>query len=149
VLARALAIAEKQDDPDLVADIECTIVRTQMDAERYDLAEEHMQSARTALARAPNAEVATKVDCLRAEAEVADARQDREGSDRALEIGRSNCWKTRRTRAACSITRCSPISAACTSEPAASAKRSSSTSGRRERSTKRARRHARPGSDGH
>jgi eukaryotic-like serine/threonine-protein kinase len=32
------------------------------------------------LARAPNAEVATRVDCLRAEAEVADARQDREGA---------------------------------------------------------------------
>ena len=76
VLARALAIAKKQDDPDLLADVECTIVRTQTDAGRYDLAEDHMKSARAALARARNAEVITRVDCLRAEAEVADARQD-------------------------------------------------------------------------
>jgi tetratricopeptide (TPR) repeat protein len=76
VLARALAIAQKQDDPDLLADVECTIVRTQTDAGRYDLARQHMQSARTALARAANAQVATRVDCLRAEAEVAEAGRD-------------------------------------------------------------------------
>ena len=43
VLARALAIAQEQDDPDLLADVECTIVRTQTDANRYDSAEQHMQ----------------------------------------------------------------------------------------------------------
>ncbi len=80
VLARALSIAQQLDNPDLLADVECTIVRTQTDAGRYELAEQHMQSARAALARAPNAEVATRVDCLRAEAEVADAQQDREGA---------------------------------------------------------------------
>jgi serine/threonine-protein kinase len=80
VLARALAIAQKQDDPDLLADVECTIVRTQTDAGRYELAEQHMQSARAELARATNADVATRVDCLRAEAEIADAQQDREAA---------------------------------------------------------------------
>jgi eukaryotic-like serine/threonine-protein kinase len=98
VLARALAIAEKQDDPDLIADIECTIVRTQMDAERYDLAEEHMQSARAALARAPNAEVATKVDCLRAEAEVAEARQDSEAAIVQLRSAQKLLEDTQTTR---------------------------------------------------
>jgi eukaryotic-like serine/threonine-protein kinase len=80
VLARALAIAQEQNNPDLLADVECTIVRTETDASRYDSAEQHMQSARAALAQAPNAEVATKVDCLRAEAEVADARADTEAA---------------------------------------------------------------------
>jgi serine/threonine protein kinase len=80
VLARALAIAEKQDNPDLLADVECTIVRTQTDANRYDLAEQHMQSARAALARASDAQVETRVDCLRAEAEVAEAKHDRESA---------------------------------------------------------------------
>jgi eukaryotic-like serine/threonine-protein kinase len=80
VLARALAIAQEQNNPDLLADVECTIVRTETDANRYDSAQQHMQSARAALANAPNAEVATKVDCLRAEAEVADARQDTEAA---------------------------------------------------------------------
>jgi eukaryotic-like serine/threonine-protein kinase len=80
VLSRALAIAQSenmsQNNPNLLADVECTIVRTETDANRFDSAEQHMQAARAALARAPNAEVETKVDCLRAEAEVADARQD-------------------------------------------------------------------------
>jgi tetratricopeptide (TPR) repeat protein len=98
VLGRALAIAEKQDDPELVADIECTIVRTQGDAGRYDLAEEHMQSARAALARAPNAEVATKVDCLRAEAEVADARRDSEAAIAHLRLAQQLLEDTQNTR---------------------------------------------------
>jgi eukaryotic-like serine/threonine-protein kinase len=98
VLARALAIAEKQDDPDLIADIECTIVRTQTDAGRYDLAEEHMQSARAALARAPNAEVPTKVDCLRAEAEIAEARQDTDAAIAHLRSAQQLLENTQDTR---------------------------------------------------
>jgi serine/threonine-protein kinase len=98
VLARALAIAQKQDDPDLLADVECTIVRTQTDAGRYDLAEQHMQSARTALARAPNAEVATRVDCLRAEAEVAEARRDYAAAVAHLVAGQRLLEDTQTTR---------------------------------------------------
>jgi tetratricopeptide (TPR) repeat protein len=98
VLARALAIAQKQDDPDLLADIECAVVRTQVDAERYDLAEQHMQIARSALARAPNAEVGTRVDCARAEAEVAEARQDREAAIAHLDAARRLLEDTDNTR---------------------------------------------------
>jgi serine/threonine-protein kinase len=76
VLARALTIAQTHNDPDLLADIECAIVRTEIDAGRYDAAEPHMQSARAALARTSQPEVGTQVDCLRAEAEMADARHD-------------------------------------------------------------------------
>src|SRR5688572_1032042 len=98
VLARALAIAQKQDDPDLLADVECTIVRTQTDAGRYDLAEQHMQSARTALARAATAEVATRVDCLRAEAEVADARRETDAAIAHLRSAQQLLEETQTTR---------------------------------------------------
>jgi eukaryotic-like serine/threonine-protein kinase len=82
VLARALAIAQEQNDPDLLAAVECAIVRTERDANRYEAAEQHMETARASLARAPTADVATRVDCLRAEAEVAEARRD---SDAAID----------------------------------------------------------------
>jgi len=98
VLARALAIAEKQDDADLLADVECTIVRTQTDAGRYDLAEQHLQSARAALARAPDAAVETRVDCLRAEAEVSDARQDSEAAIAHLKSAQRLLEDTQATR---------------------------------------------------
>jgi tetratricopeptide (TPR) repeat protein len=98
VLARALAIAEKLDDPELIADIECAIVRTHVDAGRYDLAEERMQSARAALARAPNAEVATRVDCLRAEAEVDDARQQPEAAIAHLRLAQQLLEDSQTTR---------------------------------------------------
>ena len=76
VLARALSIAHEQNDPDLLADVECAIVRTEADAKRYESARQHMESARAALSRAPNADVATQVACLRAEAEIAQMQQD-------------------------------------------------------------------------
>ncbi|HKU17398.1 MAG TPA: serine/threonine-protein kinase [Steroidobacteraceae bacterium] len=97
VLARALAIARNQNDADLLADVECTIVRTEIDAGRYDLAEQHMQSARTALARA-TAEVATRVDCLRAEAEVEDARQEIEAAIAHLRSAQQLLEETQNTR---------------------------------------------------
>ena len=57
-----------------------------------------MQSARAALARAPNAEVATRVDCLRAEAEVADARQDTEAAIEHLRTAQRLLEDTQTTR---------------------------------------------------
>jgi len=80
VLARALTIAQSHDDPDLLADVECTIVRTEIDKGRYEAAEPHMQNARAALARATRPDLITQVDCLRAEAELADARHDTDGA---------------------------------------------------------------------
>ena len=76
VLARALKIAQTQSNPDLLADVECTIVRTEIDVSRYDSAEQHMQSARAALARTSQPDLITQIDCLRAEAELAEARHD-------------------------------------------------------------------------
>ncbi|HKU13001.1 MAG TPA: protein kinase [Steroidobacteraceae bacterium] len=76
VLARALTIAREVNDPDLLADVECTTVRAELDASRHDLARQHLQGARAALARLPNPPVVTQVDCLRAEADIADDERD-------------------------------------------------------------------------
>ena len=72
VLVRALAIARELDDPDLLADVECTTVRAALDANQHELAREHIEGARAALARLPNPPVVTAVDCLRAEADMAE-----------------------------------------------------------------------------
>jgi tetratricopeptide (TPR) repeat protein len=77
-------MAQAQDNPDLLADVECAIVRTEIDANRHDSAEQHMQTARAALARASTPAVETQVDCLRAEAEVAEARHDLDAASQYL-----------------------------------------------------------------
>ena len=41
---RALAIARELDDPDLLADVECTTVRSDLDANRPELAKEHLEA---------------------------------------------------------------------------------------------------------
>ena len=76
VLVRALAIAREVDDPDLLADVECTTVRADLDANRPELAKEHLAGARAALARLPNPPIVTEVDCLRAEADMAENARD-------------------------------------------------------------------------
>jgi non-specific serine/threonine protein kinase/serine/threonine-protein kinase len=76
VLVRALAIAREIDDPDLLADVECTTVRSDLDANRPELAREHLESARKALARLSHPPVVTEVDCLRAEADMAETASD-------------------------------------------------------------------------
>ena len=76
VLARALAIAREVDDPDLLADVECTTVRAALDANQHESAKEHLEGARAALARLPDPPVVTEVDCLRAEADMAENDRD-------------------------------------------------------------------------
>lgn len=76
VLARALAIARELDDPDLLADIECTTVRSELDANRHERAKEHLAGARQALARLQHPPVVTEIDCLRAEADMAENERD-------------------------------------------------------------------------
>jgi tetratricopeptide (TPR) repeat protein len=98
VLARALAIAQEQNNPDLLADVECTIVRTETDMGRYESAERHMQSARAALARPADTDIATRVDCLRAEAEVAEARLDTEAAIQHLRTAQQLLEDTQTTR---------------------------------------------------
>jgi len=76
VLVRALAIARELDDPDLLADVECTTVRAALDANQPELAQEHLKGARAALARLHDPPVVTEVDCLRAEADIAENERD-------------------------------------------------------------------------
>jgi eukaryotic-like serine/threonine-protein kinase len=76
VLARALAIARELDDPDLLADVECTTVRSELDANRHERAKEHLDGARQALARLQHPPVITEVDCMRAEADMAENERD-------------------------------------------------------------------------
>jgi eukaryotic-like serine/threonine-protein kinase len=76
VLERALIIARDVNDPDLLADVECTIVRADLDANRHELAKEHLEGARAALARLARPPVVTAVDCLRAEADMAEDGRD-------------------------------------------------------------------------
>jgi eukaryotic-like serine/threonine-protein kinase len=76
VLTRALAIARGVDDPDLLADVECTLVRAALDANQHQAAQEHLEGARAALARLSDPPVVTEVDCLRAEADMAENARD-------------------------------------------------------------------------
>jgi serine/threonine protein kinase len=76
VLVRALAIARELDDPDLLADVECTTVRAALDANQPELAKQHLEGARAALARLTDPPVVTEVDCLRAEADMAENERD-------------------------------------------------------------------------
>jgi serine/threonine protein kinase len=76
VLARALTIARELDDPDLLADVECTTVRSELDANRHERAREHLDGGRKALARLSPPPVVTAVDCLRAEADMAENERD-------------------------------------------------------------------------
>ena len=47
-----------------------------LDANQQELAREHLEGARAALARLPNPPVVTAVDCLRAEADMAEVARD-------------------------------------------------------------------------
>jgi serine/threonine protein kinase/tetratricopeptide (TPR) repeat protein len=72
VLARAENIAKELEDDELMAATQCAIVRSELDANRYREANEHILKARAALARVSDPPVPTAVDCMRAEADMAE-----------------------------------------------------------------------------
>jgi serine/threonine protein kinase/tetratricopeptide (TPR) repeat protein len=76
LLARAEALALNLKDDDLLAAVECAIVRSELDANRHDRARAHLQIAVAALARVGKIPVGTQVDCLRAQAEIAEVDRD-------------------------------------------------------------------------
>jgi len=51
-------------------------VRADLDANRHELAKQHLEGARAALARLERVPIVTEVDCLRAEADLADNARD-------------------------------------------------------------------------
>jgi serine/threonine protein kinase len=76
LLSRAEAMARNVADDDLLAAVECAIVRSELDANRHEQARLHMQAALAALARGVDTTTATRVDCLRAQADVAEIDRD-------------------------------------------------------------------------
>jgi eukaryotic-like serine/threonine-protein kinase len=81
ILTRAETIARELKDDDLLAAVQCTIVGSELDANRFDESQQKMASATAVLARIPNPPVSTRVSCLRAQAEVAEMGRD---SDAAI-----------------------------------------------------------------
>ncbi|HVF16753.1 MAG TPA: tetratricopeptide repeat protein, partial [Steroidobacteraceae bacterium] len=76
LLSRAESMARSVKDDDLLAAVECAIVRSELDANRHDQARMHMQAALAALTRIAEPPTATRVDCLRAQADVAEIDRD-------------------------------------------------------------------------
>jgi eukaryotic-like serine/threonine-protein kinase len=72
LLGRAATIARDIGDDALLAAIECTIVRGEIELNRMEQASSHMQVANAALGRLSEPPPATKVDCLRSEADMAE-----------------------------------------------------------------------------
>jgi serine/threonine-protein kinase len=77
-LARAVAIAQANDDPEVMASAQCTTVRAAYNGGDTAAAQAAFADGRRALARLARPSVQSRVDCLRAEAEVrqAEARPD-------------------------------------------------------------------------
>jgi eukaryotic-like serine/threonine-protein kinase len=76
VLSRAQAIARDLNDDELLAAVECTIVRSEIDANRYEQSRQHMENVKALLTHLPNLPVPTAVDCLRAQADIAETAGD-------------------------------------------------------------------------
>jgi eukaryotic-like serine/threonine-protein kinase len=72
LLARASTIARDVGDDALLAAIECTIARSEIQFSRIEQASAHMQTANAALGRLREPPRSTQVDCLRSEADMAD-----------------------------------------------------------------------------
>jgi serine/threonine protein kinase/tetratricopeptide (TPR) repeat protein len=77
VLQRADAIARRLGDSALVIEINCYLVETELDKGRIENAEKRLNEARALLADNPNAPMRQRIDCMHADATLADARGDR------------------------------------------------------------------------
>jgi serine/threonine protein kinase/tetratricopeptide (TPR) repeat protein len=72
VLTRAETLARELKDDELLAAIDCAIVSSEVEANRIDESKRKLVDARAVLARLPDAPLGTRVDCLRAESEIAE-----------------------------------------------------------------------------
>jgi tetratricopeptide (TPR) repeat protein len=98
VLARAETIARDAGDDDLLAAVECAMVTSELEATRYEQAKAHLQIATEALARLAKPPVATEVDCLRAQADVAEIDRDPDAAARHLMQARKLLEQSNNTR---------------------------------------------------
>jgi tetratricopeptide (TPR) repeat protein len=78
LLARAETLARGVKNDELLAAVNCAIVRSELDANRHDRARAHLQAAEAALGKVTQVPVATRVDCLRAQSDVAEIDRDPE-----------------------------------------------------------------------
>jgi len=76
MLQKAEAIARQLKDPVLLINVQCNTVETELARGRLDLAEERMAEARTLLGHTPRVPFDRQIDCMHAEATLADARGD-------------------------------------------------------------------------
>ncbi len=97
-LSRAEAIASELRDDELLAQANCTAVGSDLDANRHEQARQRMVTARLALARVARPPAAVRVDCLRAEADVANLERDREAAIANLTQARALLEKSASTR---------------------------------------------------
>jgi tetratricopeptide (TPR) repeat protein len=77
VLQRAESIARRLADPVLLIDVQCNMVETELDKGRLDRAEKLMNEARVLLANTRDVPLKRRIDCIHADATLADARGDR------------------------------------------------------------------------
>jgi tetratricopeptide (TPR) repeat protein len=76
-LERAETIARQLHDPVLLLSVQCNTVETELAQGSLERATGRMSEARTLLAHAGSVPVAERIDCIHAEATLADARGDR------------------------------------------------------------------------
>jgi eukaryotic-like serine/threonine-protein kinase len=77
VLLRAGEIARRLADPALIMEVDCYLVETELDKGRIESAEQRMKEAQALLAANPKAPIRQRIDCMHADAILADARGDR------------------------------------------------------------------------
>jgi serine/threonine-protein kinase len=82
VMQRAGAIAAASGDPQLVADVACNTVNTEVTRGRVDLAREQLRAGLEAVRKVARPRFVSQIECMRAEADVAYAEGD---LDRAVE----------------------------------------------------------------
>ncbi|HEY5755724.1 MAG TPA: serine/threonine-protein kinase [Steroidobacter sp.] len=80
VLHRAESIARDLQDDELIAAVQCAAVGAELDATNYSEADRRIKLAREAMQRLGHTPVSTRVDCLRAEADIAHMNRDRDGA---------------------------------------------------------------------
>lgn len=80
VLRRAESIARDLQDNELIAAVQCAAVGAELDANNYSEADRRVKLAREAMQRLGHTPVSTRVDCLRAEADIAHMNRDRDAA---------------------------------------------------------------------
>jgi serine/threonine-protein kinase len=78
VMQRAGAIATASGDPNLIAEVVCSIVETELLRDRIDLARSQLETGQKALAQMKRQDLGTVVSCMLAEADVARRQGDLE-----------------------------------------------------------------------